>query len=146
MIKTKKKSPASISQLKKKADAVFSKYIRYRDGMFVNGVWGGNCITCGQWFPHREMQAGHFQSRRFNITRFDEMNVNGQCRACNVFRHGEQYKYAIAVDEKYGEGTAERLARKSMEFHKFTVSELQGLVKYYGDKVKEYEHEGGLYA
>lgn len=122
------KNKSTVSKLKKQADKVFSIYIRLRDG--------GVCITCPEGIGN---QAGHFQSRRFNSTRYDQENVNGQCSACNVFRHGEQYKYALAVDLKFGDGTAEKLSKKSLEYHKFTTQELQAIIQEAENDIKFYE-------
>jgi hypothetical protein len=68
-------------------------------------------------------------SRRYSSTRYDEENVNSQCAKCNTFNHGEQYKYAVALDLKYGDGTAAKLARQAQEHHKFTVQELEDIIK-----------------
>lgn len=68
-----------IKQLKKDADKFFSQYVRYRDGEFKRGEWLVECITCGAEKPLKQIQAGHFVSRKVNALRFDEMNVNAQC-------------------------------------------------------------------
>lgn len=129
----------SVAQLKKVADSTFSKYIRYRDGKIINGEWQAPCITCGKWYLVTEIQAGHFMSRRFNSLRFDEENVNAQCVGCNVFRYGEQFKYAKELDLKYGEGTADRLAEKRHELHKYTSEELQMVIDSSKKQIKYYE-------
>ena len=141
-VKTKTKT-ITISQLKKQADTAFAKYIRYRDSELTPLGWVGRCITCNHYYPIEQLQCGHFQSRRFNSTRFDEENCNGQCVGCNVFRYGEQYKYAKALDMKYGDGTAEKLARKSEAIHKLTKDELLEIIQSSNEQIKEYE--GGIY-
>lgn len=117
----------TVSQLKKKADKVFSLYIRTRDSF--NGV--AECITCGVQKPIAEMQNGHFISRRVNSLRYDELNCNAQCYACNVMRYGEQYAYAKALDMKYGDGTAQSLHGRRFETHKFTTAELLNIIEEY---------------
>lgn len=134
------KKQKSISKLKKEADTAFSLYIRYRDSVYINGQRLSECITCGQYLPIKKIQAGHFQSRRFNSIRFDEQNVNAQCFACNVMRHGEQFKYAKALDKKYGPGTADILAHKAQQIHKFTREELETIIKRSKAYVSDYEH------
>lgn len=123
--KPKKQAKPKVNQLKKKLDGpgknngIFSKYIVRRDGV---------CITCG---ATNNLQSGHFQSRRHNNTRYDEQNCNAQCMSCNVWFHGEQYKYAKALDLKYGAGTAVRLEALAKIPHPFKVEELQALIEEY---------------
>jgi hypothetical protein len=104
----------SVSVMKKKADAIFSIYVRTRDADQDGLV---PCITCKAKRPIKEM-------------RFDEENCNAQCPGCNVFRYGEQYLYALAIDDKYGDGTADRLMQQRFSTHKFTVQELQEIIDY----------------
>ena len=129
MTKTK-----SVSTLKKKADKAFSLYIRLRDSK--DGL--SECITCGVQKPVKEMQAGHFVSRRVNKLRFDDLNVNAQCYSCNVMRYGEQFQYAKALDEKYGDGTALVLHEQRFTTHSFTIDELEKIILDANEWVKEF--------
>ena len=70
-------------------------------------------------------------SRKHYATRWNEMNCQPQCKSCNVFRYGEQFKFGIALDQKYGEGAAEDLHAKSREVVKFSNSELLQLIEDY---------------
>ena len=90
MPKTAKKPTRS--KLVKKLDTVFSQYIR-RSNADNNGYC--TCVTCNKTFHWKEIQAGHFMSRKFYSVRWSEENVKPQCVACNVYRAGEQYKYSI---------------------------------------------------
>lgn len=140
--RTVKAKKLSVAGLKKHADRYFSKYIRYRDGRRVGDMWLTSCITCNTEKPYKEMQAGHFMSRRFNVLRYDEENVNAQCYRCNVAFAGEQYKYSLALDRKYGEGTSARLHKAAASLHQFTVEELQGIIQDSKTQIKYYEeHE-----
>lgn len=122
-------SKRPIPKLKAEADKYFSQYIRYRDGRYTHARgWETECITCGRWLPLKQMQAGHFVTRAVNDLRFDEQNVNGQCLKCNVFGAGEQYKYSVAVDLKYGEGTAIALMARRHLSHKFMRDELEQII------------------
>jgi NinG protein len=115
------KKKLSTTKLKHKADKVFSIWIRKRDG--------GRCITC----DGVGNQAGHFMSRRFSATRFNEQNVNGQCAQCNVFEHGRRYEYGLALDIKYGSGTAEKLSKLAQTHHSFTREELEEIIEKYAN-------------
>lgn len=117
----------SVSELKKKADKVFSIWIRNRDSVDGYAV----CFTCGVPKPISQMQAGHFVSRRVNLLRYDEKNVHAQCYSCNVMKHGDLYTYAKKLDEYYGQGTADSLHDQRFTTHKFTVAELQQIIERY---------------
>lgn len=119
----------SRSKLVKKLDTVFSKYIR-----ISNADKGGycTCVTCNIVKHWKEIQAGHFMSRKHYSTRWCEKNVKPQCIGCNMFKQGEQYKYSLFL----GKDVAEVLYLKSKETVKFTNYELEEMIKDYSDKLK----------
>ena len=118
----------SRSKLVKKLDVVFSKYIRLKDSK--NGI--GTCVTCGKKDHWKNLQAGHFMSRKHYSTRWDENNVRIQCAACNVFRYGEQFLFS-----KYlGNNLSEELLDKSRRLVKFTNIELEEMISHYSNKLK----------
>lgn len=129
----------TVAQLKHKADKYFSKYIRYRDSTKRPDGYYCQCITCDKWLPITQMHAGHFQSRRFSSTRYDDENVNAQCAGCNTFNAGEQYKYAKALEMKYGDGTAENLEKRAREYHKLTIQELEDIIEEAKSNLSAYE-------
>ena len=131
----------SISKLKKELDKWFSLYIRLRDSQ--NGLV--QCFTCGVVKHYKSgMQCGHFQSRRFMATRYDEQNCQVQCVACNMFRAGEQYRFALAIDAKYGKGTADDLQFKARQKMKFTRADYEDKISYYKSVVKKLKKEKGI--
>jgi 5-methylcytosine-specific restriction endonuclease McrA len=126
------KTNNSVSTLKKKADKVFSIWIRTRDS--ENGY--AECFTCGVQKLISQMQAGHFVSRAVNLLRYDEKNVHAQCYSCNVMKHGDLYTYAKKLDEFYGPGTADELHGQRFATHKFTVAELQQIIERYSNETE----------
>tara|TARA_R100001163_G_scaffold2920_2_gene4430 strand:+ start:9372 stop:9776 length:405 start_codon:yes stop_codon:yes gene_type:complete len=133
--------PTERSRLVKKLDKVFSKFIRTR---FVDDAGFGECFTCGATKHWKEVDAGHFQSRGKYYTRWDEKNVQFQCKRCNGFRGGEQYEFAKQLDIKYGDGTAEDLVVASNLSAKFSVLELKELICIYNNKVEEIQRQKGI--
>jgi len=104
--------------LMRKADTIFSKYIRQRDSIGYNETLGSNfnkCCTCGRIKENTGgmIHAGHFQKRANMATRYDEQNVNAQCKKCNSFEGGRDFEYGMFIDEKYGPGTAVKLYNKA---------------------------------
>lgn len=106
----------------RKLDKVFSEYIRKRD---TDGLGNGLCCTCAKKIHYKEGHAGHFMSRRHYATRWDEENVALQCVSCNSFRSGEQYKFALFLNKKYGSDKASELLVKSRETVKYSITDLQ---------------------
>ena len=90
------------------------------------------------------MQNGHFQSRSFLATRFDEENCQPQCVGCNMFKQGEQYKFAINLDAKYGEGKAEELEFLAKSVVKFSRIDYEDKISYYGTLVEKLKKEKGI--
>lgn len=103
----KKKKAPSRSKIEKEAWDAFSLYIRERDKY-------KGCISCGGPVE----QAGHMISRRRRATKYDEQNVNGQCRSDNwadKFVPGAHDKNVIAFAIRHGFDVYQRLINKSQE-------------------------------
>ena len=97
--------------IKRKLDDAFSKYIRWRAADSDGNV---KCVTCNKTAHVTEMQNGHFQSRKHYSLRWHAYgNCNVQCYACNIPNKGEQWLHGRYIDEKYGEGTAQRLYERT---------------------------------
>ena len=110
-----------------KLDKEFSFYIRQRQS--VGGVV--SCFTCGKKDHWRNMDCGHFQSRKHYATRWDEINCQVQCKTCNIFRYGEQFIFGQNLDHKYGEGTANQLLQESRKTIKLSNLDLAEKIEYY---------------
>lgn len=122
-----KRKKLSRSKIVKKLDSIFSQYIRRR--YLKENI--AECFTCGKKDDWKRLQCGHFQSRRFYSTRWDETNCQVQCAGCNVFRFGEQFKFSVNLDNKFGKGTSQRLEIKAREIVKIPTFELEEMIKHY---------------
>ena len=128
--------PETIENLKVRVWRWFSRYIRLRDAK--NGYC--NCISCGRTHHWKEMQAGHFVPKaRGNAIYFNETNSNAQCAYCNKWKSGNLSEYRVAIDKKYGKGTADEMERLAAPGKTFTVDELKKMLKYYIKKTHELE-------
>jgi hypothetical protein len=131
----------AISKLKKELDKWFSLYIRLRES--EEGLV--QCFTCGKVSHYKSgMQNGHFQSRKHLATRWDEENCQVQCVGCNMFKAGEQYKFAINLDAKYGEGKAEELELLARTIMKVSRIDYEDKISYYGTLVEKLRKEKGI--
>jgi hypothetical protein len=104
-----------------RAQTVFNKWIRERDKDF-------GCISCGSTVT----EAGHYFSRGHHSNlRFSEMNTNGQCTRCNCFLHGNLINYREGIIKKYGEHNLKLLEISSRTIKKWTIFELELIIKTY---------------
>ena len=131
----------TISKLKKELDKWFSLFIRLRES--EDGIV--QCFTCSRISHYKSgMQNGHFQSRKHLSTRWDEENCQVQCVGCNMFKAGEQYKFSIALDSKYGEGKAEELELLARTIMKVSRIDYEEKISYYKDLVEKLRKEKGI--
>jgi len=128
----------TVSSLKRRVWEVFSIYIRRRDCLRATGSPDyGECISCGQPFEFHQLQAGHFIPGRHNANLFSERGVHAQCARCNGVLSGNVLEYRRQIIKLYGEGADEELEAEARQIKKFTVGELEELLIYYQNKIKE---------
>jgi hypothetical protein len=132
----------TISKLKKELDKWFSLFVRLNNSNEYGMV---QCFTCGCVKHYKKgMQNGHFQSRSFLATRFNEENCQPQCVGCNMFKQGEQFKFAMNLEAKYGEGTAEHLEGLARTTIKISRIDYEEKISYYKSCVDKLKKEKGI--
>ncbi|MDR1346817.1 MAG: recombination protein NinG [Prevotellaceae bacterium] len=117
-----------------KLDRIFSESVRRRDADEDGYI---RCISCGKIVHWKDSDAGHYVNRRHLALRYDEKNVNAQCRACNRFDEGNMIGYHAGLIKKYGEGVIQYLEIKKHNTAKYGKFEYQTLIKYYTEKIKQ---------
>jgi len=131
----------SVSKLKKELDKWFSLYIRLREANEEGAV---QCFTSGRVYHYKKIHAGHFMSRKHLATRWCEINVQPQSSADNIFGQGEQYKFGLNLDAKYGEGTSEELQHRSRKTLKLSRVDYEEKISYYKNAVNNLKKEKGI--
>ena len=121
----------SRKKLVENLDKVFSQYIRNR--FAKNGM--ATCVTCGSQKEVKQMQCGHFMSRKHYSTRWDETNCQVQCYTCNVMQYGQQYRFGLYLNSVYGSDTAEDLHIKSKQTVKISDTDLEDMIEMYKNKL-----------
>ena len=129
-MKTKRKS------LIDKLDKEFSIFIRNRYAK--NGM--AECVTCGTVKEVKQLQCGHFMSRKHYATRWDVDNCQVQCYTCNVMRYGEQYKFGLYLNANYESDKAEQLLIQSKQTLKLSDFDLEEMIEKYKIINKTFAH------
>lgn len=110
------------------------KYIRKRDEFKP-------CISCGTIY-NTNFQAGHFfKAEKFSNLKFNENNIHGQCKRCNMFEDGNESGYRVGLIHRYGNEFLTNLNALSGDYKKNTFhwdrEELEKLRGYYNQKLRE---------
>jgi len=130
----KKKRKGERGKLIKELDKWFSLYIRLRDAN-SNGMV--RCFTSGKLMYYKKAQAGHYISRRYFPTRWDEKNVQVQSVGENMFNQGNAPVFGQKLNEKYGPGTTDMLLIKKGNRFKVAEFEMRHMISDYKKRVKE---------
>ena len=131
--KKKAKAGLSKSKLRDKLDAVFSKYIRLK---YSDARGNCRCISCGKVFYWKDIQNGHYMSRRYMSTRFSEDNCRPQCVACNIFNQGNIQMYRRALIKQIGEQRVDLIeVRAKQESKNWSLFEYKTMIDFYQKEV-----------
>jgi hypothetical protein len=118
----------TLPKLTAKAQHIFNRYIRYRD--CIDGYF--TCISCGQVKSHEQMDAGHYVPvKNGSALRFDEYNVNGECKGCNGFDQFHLIGYRRNLIDKIGEGMVLQLESQARLKKKWSRQELEEIIEKY---------------
>lgn len=128
------------TDLKAKLDKVFSLYIRLRDSREYDFKYF-RCISCGKLKPFEQADCGHYFSRTHMSTRYSEQNCNAECSYCNRFVSDHLVGYRQNLIRKIGVEMYDILCWQHTQTKKWTDYELQHLIDYYQDKIKEMKNK-----
>jgi len=119
----------TIPKLTAKAQKIFNAYIRQRDSQ--DGYF--TCISCGQVKDISVMDAGHYVPvNGSSALRFDEYNVNGECKSCNGFDQFHLIGYRRNLIDKVGERKVIELEQQHRLIKKWSRTELNEIIETYG--------------
>lgn len=129
-------------EMVKEVDAIFSKYIRYRDrhqkciccNMPLNS--SGSIPTLGG-----DYDAGHYVTRGNMATRWDEMNVHAQRKHCNRYEGGNYIGFRKGLIARIGLEEVERLEALKGTIRKFTMQEMEAIRDYFKNALKKLKEE-----
>lgn len=126
-----KKKTKGVSYYKHKLDSIFSQFIRMRNAD-AEGIT--NCYTCGVRKHYKELQCGHFAPRQYLSLRYDEINCQTQCYACNMLYNGQPSAFASNLRRDFGPDLVDQIEVRRRETTKFFPYELK--LEEYKAKVK----------
>jgi hypothetical protein len=82
------------------------------------------------------MDCGHFIPKSLGLAvYFLETNTAAQCQKCNLTYQGNQYEFALALKERYGDGIISELNEIQRSFRKIPAWEYEEMIEKYQAKV-----------
>lgn len=134
--KTKKVKPVSKSKLRKKADTIFSTYIRLRDAD-KNGIV--KCPLCWAKLFWKQAQNMHFIKRSCWLYRYDETNCHAGCYRCNVLLSWNYIIYTRYMQNLYWIETVDQMIANNKKLTKERSKEdYEKIINNYSEKIIEY--------
>jgi len=134
VLEKEEKENRSLSYLLTNTKNACHEYIRERDK-------GKECVSCGcVW--NSDFQAGHWKKAElFSSLKFNENNIFGQCRRCNLFEDGNVQIYGTRIHFRIGVDGKEEIERLAILDKKINFKwDRQTLIEtrnYYKQKLKE---------
>jgi len=129
-----KKDRDKLNYLLVNVRTVCHEYIRKRDEFKP-------CVSCGVPY-NTNFQAGHFfKAQLFSNLKFNENNIHGQCKGCNMFNDGNESGYRVGLLQRYGKEFLSELNElagdsKKNDYH-WDREELEKLRIYYKNKLNQ---------
>jgi len=133
-IEAKVKERDSVKLLTKLAKQLAQKWARIRDKDLP-------CISCNT-NTSTMWDGGHlYKSELYSGLRFDETNINRQCRKCNTYLNGNEINYVKGYMERFSINAFNELSNKATltKNKKWSVPELKQIINYYKLKIKDNE-------
>lgn len=117
-------------------DEEFSKFNRMsladQDGLC-------QCYTCTKVLHWKDMDNGHFRSRKHLATRYDLDNCRPQCKTCNQFKEGKYERFENHLRREIGSTRVDTVIANSYLTVKISEPEAQAMLQSLKQKNKELE-------
>ena len=121
---TKPKKQKTVAKLREEAAVLLQKLVRMK-AADENGL--ATCVTCGKRQHYKDMDGGHFISRKWTATKLVEENVHPQCKGCNQYASGRHDDYSLYMVDTYGIEMVRELNDKKRELCKQNRIELEDI-------------------
>ena len=139
--KPKPKKQKSVAKLREEAAVLLQRLVRMK-AADADGL--AQCVTCGKKQHYKDMDGGHFISRRWTATKLVEENIHVQCKGCNQYASGRYDDYTLYMVDTYGIEMVRELNQKKRELCKQNRIELEDMKIELKVRIKEQEKRLGI--
>lgn len=131
--------PKHATKKRKKGETITDKKIHQVFSWLVRAIYPEKCHACGVKLPSKNLQACHFVARGAKVITWYLKNVLPGCGTCNGFRQEHVYYLGLALNEYYGEGTADLMTKigREIKSYKFDRLEKEKLFNLYTESLNK---------
>ena len=134
-----KRKTKTIAKLVDDAAVLLQKLVRMKA---ADELGYCKCATCDAWKHWKEMQGGHFISRRYTATKLLEENIHSQCYGCNGPRAKDgvvTVEYTNFMTDTYGREFVDELLVAKNATKKYTREEIAQVSAEFKERIKYQE-------
>lgn len=134
-----KRKTKTIAKLVDDAAVLLQKLVRLKA---ADEDGHANCVTCGANKHWKELQGGHFISRRYTATKLLEENIHPQCFGCNGPRAKDgivTVEYTNYMTDFYGRKFVDELLIMKNIPRKYTRIEISEISAEFKQQIKQQE-------
>jgi hypothetical protein len=137
--KAKKTKSPTKTALRKKADSVFSTFIRLRDS---DKTWTVKCPLCWAKMFWKQAQNMHFIKRSCWLYRYNEDNCHAGCYRCNVVLNWNYIVYTRYMQNRYWIEAVDKMIANNKKLNKERSKEdYEKIIKEYSEKIIKYANK-----
>lgn len=126
----------TIAALVNEAATILQKIVRIKA---ADGNGYASCVTCGVTKHWKELQGGHFISRRYTAHKLLEENIHPQCGGCNGPLGSNPVAYTLYMVDTYGRDFVDWLEDTKGQTKKYSRPEIEGIIADLKDQLRELE-------
>jgi len=135
----------SIAKVVDKCAVALQRLVRVKAAVSARANGMIKCVTCNQWGHYKDMDAGHYFSRKDKAVKLLEENIHPQCKGCNIkMSHGDTKvteAYRRFMVDTYGEDMLAELEMMAWGVAKFDRSDIEQLTRDIKAQTRELESQ-----
>jgi hypothetical protein len=129
----------TIAKLVDEAAVLLQKLVRMKA---ANSDGYASCVTCGVNKHWKELQGGHFISRKYTATKIMEENIHPQCYGCNGPRSKDgtvTIAYTLYMVDTYGREFVDEIKLMKHTPRKYGRAEIAEIAQEFKQQIKALE-------
>tara|TARA_R110000744_G_C19342736_1_gene559605 strand:- start:1223 stop:1639 length:417 start_codon:yes stop_codon:yes gene_type:complete len=132
----------SIAKLVEEVATLLQRLVRIKAAVHADSDGYVKCCSCHKFYHWKDMDGGHYLSRKYTATKIRIENIHPQCKGCNGWGDASVgHEYYLYMVEMYGENAVRQLTAEKHKTKKHNRTELEELKIHYKKLIADLEKE-----